>query len=193
MDFKKLLPLILSGVATFFAFLGIIMLIVCDGDVWGYMDKIFTFISIAGLLTFTILEFVNVSFNKYLYAIAFSGLAIAELLSGIRSLVDMGDGYSKYLYFTSFVSSLFNIFVMLLFLYGLYKKNTIISVFSLTYLASDLLVNGLSGFNQIISAMFGGTGMFKWGFSGFVNANALLLFYVVFAIVGLKYIKENQN
>ena len=35
MDFKKLLPLILSGVATFFAFLGIIMLIVCDGDVWG--------------------------------------------------------------------------------------------------------------------------------------------------------------
>ena len=94
MDFKKLLPLILSGVATFFAFLGIIMLIVCDGDVWGYMDKIFTFISIAGLLTFTILEFVNVSFNKYLYAIAFSGLAIAELLSGIRSLVDMGDGYS---------------------------------------------------------------------------------------------------
>ncbi len=193
MKTNKLVAVILSGVAAFFSLLAIFMLIPKDvsGNVWSYLDRVFVFLSVGCLLTFAILDFAGITFNKYLYAISLSGIAITFLIDAIQDIVDMTEPYSYgYYSFTDIFRNLFAIFVLVVFAYGIVKKNVAATVFSLTYLGAGFFFSGLNAFNGMFFSLFKEYLKFLPQFSSFLYYNGLFLFYLTLAFIAYRAHKD---
>ncbi len=193
MKTNKLVALILSAVATFFSFLAIFMLIPekVYSTAWSYVGIVLIFLSAAGLLTFTILDFVGVNFKKELYAISLSGFALFYLLTAIQQIVDMAQGYGyEYGYLTDLVEYLCCIFFLVVLCYGIKKKNVVATVFSLTFLGAHQFFDGLRAFNGMLFSLFKENLYFLPQFESFLFFNGTFLFFLAVAFIAYRAHKD---
>lgn len=193
-NIKKFIPAILGITATFFSFLSFIFIIVLDGDVWNYLNGIFSFIAIGGLLAIVVLDCLNIRFNKRIYFIPLGVIALAELFTGLEALIEIGSAYSsaRYAYFNSFIDSIITILVIALFVYSIYKSKHILTAISGTYLAAHLFATSIYAFFQMFFAIFADN-KFKYGINNFSTNLSLFLFYAIYFYLVYENHKSNNN
>lgn len=191
---KKFIPTILGITATFFSFLSFIFIIVLDGDVWNYLNGIFSFVAIGGLLAIVVLDCLNIKFNKRIYFIPLGVIALAELFTGLESLINIGSAYSgsRYAYFNGFIGSIITILVIALFVYSIYKSKYILTAISSTYLAAHLFVAVIYAFFQMFFALFAAN-KFKYGINNFSTNISLFLFYALYIYLVYENNKSKNN
>lgn len=192
---STLISLILGIVSVLFAFLTIIMYIVVEREAWDYVIEIFSLIAFGGLLALIILNMLNIKFNHLLFFIPLGVIAIVNLLSGIRSLIDIGDAYetSRYSYFTSFINSILFIGLLISMAYGLYKMGNkkVFFIIPVSYIIISNVFSFLYSFNQVIFSFFT-VAETKYALVSFFDIISIISFYVIYIIFFVKNNSENK-
>lgn len=192
---STLISLILGIVSVLFAFLTIIMYIVVEREAWDYVIEIFSLIAFGGLLALIILNMLNIKFNHLLFFIPLGVIALVNLLSGIRSLVDIGDAYetSRYSYFTSFINSILFIGLLISMAYGLYKMGNkkVFFIIPISYIIISNVFSFLYSFNQVIFSFFT-VAETKYALVSFFDLISVISFYVIYIIFFVKNNSENK-
>ena len=178
-----------------FAFLTIIMYIVVKREAWDYVIELFSLIALGGLLALIILNMLNIKFNHLLFFIPLGVVAIAYLLSGIRSLINIGDAYEtlRYSYFTSFINSILSIGLLISMVYGLYKMGNkkVFFIIPISYIIISNVFSFLYSFNQVIFSFFTVTKT-KYALVSFFDLISVISFYVIYIIFFVKNNSENK-
>lgn len=192
---STLISLILGIISVLFAFLTIIMYIVVEREAWDYVIEIFSLIAFGGLLALIILNMLNIKFNHLLFFIPLGVIAIVNLLSGIRSLIDIGDAYetSRYSYFTSFINSILFIGLLISMVYGLYKMGNkkVFFIIPVSYIIISNVFSFLYSFNQVIFSFFT-VAETKYALVSFFDLISVISFYVIYIIFFVKNNSENK-
>lgn len=192
---STMISLILGIVSVLFAFLTIIMYIVVEREAWDYVIEIFSLIAFGGLLALIILNMLNIKFNHLLFFIPLGVIALVNLLSGIRSLIDIGDAYetSRYSYFTSFIISILSIGLLISMAYGLYKMGNkkVFFIIPVSYIIISNVFSFLYSFNQVIFSFFT-VAETKYALVSFFDRISVILFYVIYIIFFVKNNSENK-
>ena len=192
---STLISLILGIVSVLFAFLTIIMYIVVERESWDYVIEIFSLIAFGGLLALIILNMLNIKFNHLLFFIPLGVIALVNLLSGIRSLIDIGDAYetSRYSYFTSFINSILFIGLLISMAYGLYKMGNkkVFFIIPVSYIIISNVFSFLYSFNQVIFSFFT-VAETKYALVSFFDLISVISFYVIYIIFFVKNNSENK-
>lgn len=192
---STLISLILGIISVLFAFLTIIMYIVVEREAWDYVIEIFSLIAFGGLLALIILNMLNIKFNHLLFFIPLGVIAIVNLLSGIRSLIDIGDAYetSRYSYFTSFINSILFIGLLISMAYGLYKMGNkkVFFIIPVSYIIISNVFSFLYSFNQVIFSFFT-VAETKYALVSFFDIISIISFYVIYIIFFVKNNSENK-
>lgn len=192
---STLISLILGIISVLFAFLTIIMYIVVKREAWDYVIELFSLIALGGLLALIILNMLNIKFNHLLFFIPLGGVAIAYLLSGIRSLINIGDAYEtlRYSYFTSFINSILSIGLLISMVYGLYKMGNkkVFFIIPISYIIISNVFSFLYSFNQVIFSFFTVTKT-KYALVSFFDLISVISFYVIYIIFFVKNNSENK-
>lgn len=192
---STLISLILGIVSVLFAFLTIIMYIVVEREAWDYVIEIFSLIAFGGLLALIILNMLNIKFNHLLFFIPLGVIVLVNLLSGIRSLIDIGDAYetSRYSYFTSFIISILSIGLLISMAYGLYKMGNkkVFFIIPVSYIIISNVFSFLYSFNQVIFSFFT-VAETKYALVSFFDRISVILFYVIYIIFFVKNNSENK-
>lgn len=192
---STLISLILGIVSVLFAFLTIIMYIVVEREAWDYVIEIFSLIAFGGLLALIILNMLNIKFNHLLFFIPLGVIALVNLLSGIKSLVDIGDAYetSRYSYFTSFINSILFIGLLISMAYGLYKigNKKVFFIIPVSYIIISNVFSFLYSFNQVIFSFFT-VAETKYALVSFFDIISVISFYVIYIIFFVKNNSENK-
>ncbi len=192
---STLISLILGIISVLFAFLTIIMYIVVEREAWDYVIEIFSLIAFGGLLALIILNMLNIKFNHLLFFIPLGVVAIAYLLSGIRSLINIGDAYetSRYSYFTSFINSILFIGLLISMAYGLYKMGNkkVFFIIPVSYIIISNVFSFLYSFNQVIFSFFT-VAETKYALVSFFDLISVISFYVIYIIFFVKNNSENK-
>ena len=192
---STMISLILGIVSVLFAFLTIIMYIVVEREAWDYVMEIFSLIAFGGLLALIILNMLNIKFNHLLFFIPLGVIALVNLLSGIRSLIDIGDAYetSRYSYFTSFIISILSIGLLISMAYGLYKMGNkkVFFIIPVSYIIISNVFSFLYSFNQVIFSFFT-VAETKYALVSFFDRISVILFYVIYIIFFVKNTSENK-
>lgn len=192
---STLISLILGIISVLFAFLTIIMYIVVEREAWDYVIEIFSLIAFGGLLALIILNMLNIKFNHLLFFIPLGVIAIVNLLSGIRSLIDIGDAYetSRYSYFTSFINSILFIGLLISMVYGLYKMGNkkVFFIIPVSYIIISNVFSFLYSFNQVIFSFFT-VAETKYALVSFFDIISVISFYVIYIIFFVKNNSENK-
>lgn len=192
---STLISLILGIVSVLFAFLTIIMYIVVEREAWDYVIEIFSLIAFGGLLALIILNMLNIKFNHLLFFIPLGVIALVNLLSGIKSLVDIGDAYetSRYSYFTSFINSILFIGLLISMAYGLYKMGNkkVFFIIPVSYIIISNVFSFLYSFNQVIFSFFT-VAETKYALVSFFDLISVISFYVIYIIFFVKNNSENK-
>ncbi len=192
---STLISLILGIVSVLFAFLTIIMYIVVEREAWDYVIEIFSLIAFGGLLALIILNMLNIKFNHLLFFIPLGVIALVNLLSGIRSLIDIGDAYetSRYSYFTSFINSILFIGLLISMAYGLYKMGNkkVFFIIPVSYIIISNVFSFLYSFNQVIFSFFT-VAETKYALVSFFDRISVISFYVIYIIFFVKNNSENK-
>lgn len=192
---STLISLILGIISVLFAFLTIIMYIVVKREAWDYVIELFSLIALGGLLALIILNILNIKFNHLLFFIPIGVVAIAYLLSGIRSLINIGDAYEtlRYSYFTSFINSILSIGLLISMVYGLYKMGNkkVFFIIPISYIIISNVFSFLYSFNQVIFSFFTVTKT-KYALVSFFDLISVISFYVIYIIFFVKNNSENK-
>ncbi len=192
---STMISLILGIVSVLFAFLTIIMYIVVEREAWDYVIEIFSLIAFGGLLALIILNMLNIKFNHLLFFIPLGVIVLVNLLSGIRSLIDIGDAYetSRYSYFTSFIISILSIGLLISMAYGLYKMGNkkVFFIIPVSYIIISNVFSFLYSFNQVIFSFFT-VAETKYALVSFFDRISVILFYVIYIIFFVKNNSENK-
>jgi len=192
---STLISLILGIISVLFAFLTIIMYIVVKREAWDYVIELFSLIALCGLLALIILNILNIKFNHLLFFIPLGVVAIAYLLSGIRSLINIGDAYEtlRYSYFTSFINSILSIGLLISMVYGLYKMGNkkVFFIIPISYIIISNVFSFLYSFNQVIFSFFTVTKT-KYALVSFFDLISVISFYVIYIIFFVKNNSENK-
>lgn len=192
---STLISLILGIISVLFAFLTIIMYIVVEREAWDYVIELFSLIAFGGLLALIILNMLNIKFNHLLFFIPLGVIAIVNLLSGIRSLIDIGDAYetSRYSYFTSFINSILFIGLLISMAYGLYKMGNkkVFFIIPVSYIIISNVFSFLYSFNQVIFSFFT-VAETKYALVSFFDIISVISFYVIYIIFFVKNNSENK-
>lgn len=192
---STMISLILGIVSVLFAFLTIIMYIVVEREAWDYVLEIFSLIAFGGLLALIILNMLNIKFNHLLFFIPLGVIALVNLLSGIKSLVDIGDAYetSRYSYFTSFINSILFIGLLISMAYGLYKMGNkkVFFIIPVSYIIISNVFSFLYSFNQVIFSFFT-VAETKYALVSFFDTISVISFYVIYIIFFVKNNSENK-
>ncbi|MBD8941509.1 MAG: hypothetical protein EGR71_03060 [Clostridiales bacterium] len=192
---STLISLILGIISVLFAFLTIIMYIVVEREAWDYVIEIFSLIAFGGLLALIILNMLNIKFNHLLFFIPLGVIALVNLLSGIRSLIDIGDAYetSRYSYFTSFINSILFIGLLISMAYGLYKMGNkkVFFIIPVSYIIISNVFSFLYSFNQVIFSFFT-VAETKYALVSFFDLISVISFYVIYIIFFVKNNSENK-
>lgn len=192
---STLISLILGIISVLFAFLTIIMYIVVKREAWDYVIELFSLIALGGLLALIILNMLNIKFNHLLFFIPLGVVAIAYLLSGIRSLINIGDAYEtlRYSYFTSFINSILSIGLLISMVYGLYKMGNkkVFFIIPISYIIISNVFSFLYFFNQVIFSFFTVTKT-KYALVSFFDLISVISFYVIYIIFFVKNNSENK-
>lgn len=192
---STLISLILGIISVLFAFLTIIMYIVVEREAWDYVIEIFSLIAFGGLLALIILNMLNIKFNHLLFFIPLGVIALVNLLSGIRSLIDIGDAYetSRYSYFTSFINSILFIGLLISMAYGLYKMGNkkVFFIIPVSYIIISNVFSFLYSFNQVIFSFFT-VAETKYALVSFFDRISVISFYVIYIIFFVKNNSENK-
>lgn len=192
---STLISLILGIISVLFAFLTIIMYIVVEREAWDYVIEIFSLIAFGGLLALIILNMLNIKFNHLLFFIPLGVIALVNLLSGIRSLIDIGDSYetSRYSYFTSFIISILSIGLLISMAYGLYKMGNkkVFFIIPVSYIIISNVFSFLYSFNQVIFSFFT-VAETKYALVSFFDRISVISFYVIYIIFFVKNNSENK-
>lgn len=192
---STMISLILGIVSVLFAFLTIIMYIVVEREAWDYVIEIFSLIAFGGLLALIILNMLNIKFNHLLFFIPLGVIALVNLLSGIRSLIDIGDAYeaSRYSYFTSFIISILSIGLLISMAYGLYKMGNkkVFFIIPVSYIIISNVFSFLYSFNQVIFSFFT-VAETKYALVSFFDRISVISFYVIYIIFFVKNNSENK-
>lgn len=192
---STLISLILGIISVLFAFLTIIMYIVVEREAWDYVIEIFSLIAFGGLLALIILNMLNIKFNHLLFFIPLGVISIVNLLSGIRSLIDIGDAYetSRYSYFTSFINSILFIGLLISMAYGLYKMGNkkVFFIIPVSYIIISNVFSFLYSFNQVIFSFFT-VAETKYALVSFFDIISVISFYVIYIIFFVKNNSENK-
>ena len=192
---STMISLILGIVSVLFAFLTIIMYIVVEREAWDYVMEIFSLIAFGGLLALIILTMLNIKFNHLLFFIPLGVIALVNLLSGIRSLIDIGDAYetSRYSYFTSFINSILFIGLLISMAYGLYKMGNkkVFFIIPVSYIIISNVFSLLYSFNQVIFSFFT-VAETKYALVSFFDRISVISFYVIYIIFFVKNNSENK-
>lgn len=192
---STMISLILGIVSVLFAFLTIIMYIVVEREAWDYVIEIFSLIAFGGLLALIILNMLNIKFNHLLFFIPLGVIVLVNLLSGIRSLIDIGDAYetSRYSYFTSFIISILSIGLLISMAYGLYKMGNkkVFFIIPVSYIIISNVFSFLYSFNQVIFSFFT-VAETKYALVSFFDRISVILFYVIYIIFFAKNNSENK-
>lgn len=192
---STLISLILGIISVLFAFLTIIMYIVVKREAWDYVIELFSLIALGGLLALIILNMLNIKFNHLLFFIPLGVVAIAYLLSGIRSLINIGDAYEtlRYSYFTSFINSILSIGLLISMVYGLYKMGNkkVFFIIPISYIIISNVFSFLYSFNQVIFSFFTVTKT-KYALVSFFDLISVISFYVIYIIIFVKNNSENK-
>ncbi len=192
---STMISLILGIVSVLFAFLTIIMYIVVEREAWDYVIEIFSLIAFGGLLALIILNMLNIKFNHLLFFIPLGVIALVNLLSGIKSLVDIGDAYetSRYSYFTSFINSILFIGLLISMAYGLYKMGNkkVFFIIPVSYIIISNVFSFLYSFNQVIFSFFT-VAETKYALVSFFDIISVISFYVIYIIFFVKNNSENK-
>lgn len=192
---STMISLILGIVSVLFAFLTIIMYIVVEREAWDYVIELFSLIALGGLLALIILNMLNIKFNHLLFFIPLGVVAIAYLLSGIRSLINIGDAYEtlRYSYFTSFINSILSIGLLISMVYGLYKMGNkkVFFIIPISYIIISNVFSFLYSFNQVIFSFFTVTKT-KYALVSFFDLISVISFYVIYIIFFVKNNSENK-
>ena len=192
---STLISLILGIISVLFAFLTIIMYIVVKREAWDYVIELFSLIALGGLLALIILNMLNIKYNHLLFFIPLGVVAIAYLLSGIRSLINIGDAYEtlRYSYFTSFINSILSIGLLISMVYGLYKMGNkkVFFIIPISYIIISNVFSFLYSFNQVIFSFFTVTKT-KYALVSFFDLISVISFYVIYIIFFVKNNSENK-
>lgn len=192
---STMISLILGIISVLFAFLTIIMYIVVEREAWDYVIEIFSLIAFGGLLALIILNMLNIKFNHLLFFIPLGVIALVNLLSGIRSLIDIGDAYetSRYSYFTSFIISILSIGLLISMAYGLYKMGNkkVFFIIPVSYIIISNVFSFLYSFNQVIFSFFT-VAETKYALVSFFDRISVISFYVIYIIFFVKNNSENK-
>lgn len=192
---STMISLILGIVSVLFAFLTIIMYIVVEREAWDYVIEIFSLIAFGGLLALIILNMLNIKFNHLLFFIPLGVIVLVNLLSGIRSLIDIGDAYetSRYSYFTSFIISILSIGLLISMAYGLYKMGNkkVFFIIPVSYIIISNVFSFLYSFNQVIFSFFT-VAETKYALVSFFDRISVISFYVIYIIFFVKNNSENK-
>ena len=192
---STMISLILGIVSVLFAVLTIIMYIVVEREAWDYVIEIFSLIAFGGLLALIILNMLNIKFNHLLFFIPLGVIVLVNLLSGIRSLIDIGDAYetSRYSYFTSFIISILSIGLLISMAYGLYKMGNkkVFFIIPVSYIIISNVFSFLYSFNQVIFSFFT-VAETKYALVSFFDRISVILFYVIYIIFFVKNNSENK-
>ena len=192
---STLISLILGIISVLFVFLTIIMYIVVKREAWDYVIELFSLIALGGLLALIILNMLNIKFNHLLFFIPLGVVAIAYLLSGIRSLINIGDAYEtlRYSYFTSFINSILSIGLLISMVYGLYKMGNkkVFFIIPISYIIISNVFSFLYSFNQVIFSFFTVTKT-KYALVSFFDLISVISFYVIYIIFFVKNNSENK-
>ncbi len=192
---STLISLILGIISVLFAFLTIIMYIVVKREAWDYVIELFSLIALGGLLALIILNILNIKFNHLFFFIPLGVVAIAYLLSGIRSLINIGDAYEtlRYSYFTSFINSILSIGLLISMVYGLYKMGNkkVFFIIPISYIIISNVFSFLYSFNQVIFSFFTVTKT-KYALVSFFDLISVISFYVIYIIFFVKNNSENK-
>lgn len=192
---STMISLILGIVSVLFAFLTIIMYIVVEREAWDYVIEAFSLIAFGGLLALIILNMLNIKFNHLLFFIPLGVIVLVNLLSGIRSLIDIGDAYetSRYSYFTSFIISILSIGLLISMAYGLYKMGNkkVFFIIPVSYIIISNVFSFLYSFNQVIFSFFT-VAETKYALVSFFDRISVILFYVIYIIFFVKNNSENK-
>ena len=192
---STLISLILGIISVLFAFLTIIMYIVVKREAWDYVIELFSLIALGGLLALIILNILNIKFNHLLFFIPLGVVAIAYLLSGIRSLINIGDAYEtlRYSYFTSFINSILSIGLLISMVYGLYKMGNkkVFFIIPISYIIISNVFSFLYSFNQVIFSFFTVTKT-KYALVSFFDLISVISFHVIYIIFFVKNNSENK-
>lgn len=192
---STLISLILGIISVLFAFLTIIMYIVVKREAWDYVIELFSLIALGGLLALIILNILNIKFNHLLFFIPLGVVAIAYLLSGIRSLINIGDAYEtlRYSYFTSFINSILSIGLLISMVYGLYKMGNkkVFFIIPVSYIIISNVFSFLYSFNQVIFSFFT-VAETKYALVSFFDLISVISFYVIYIIFFVKNNSENK-
>ncbi|MCI5603358.1 MAG: hypothetical protein SOV90_09040 [Lachnospiraceae bacterium] len=192
---STMISLILGIVSVLFAFLTIIMYIVVEREAWDYVIEIFSLIAFGGMLALIILNMLNIKFNHLLFFIPLGLIALVNLLSGIKSLVDIGDAYetSRYSYFTSFINSILFIGLLISMAYGLYKMGNkkVFFIIPVSYIIISNVFSFLYSFNQVIFSFFT-VAETKYALVSFFDIISVISFYVIYIIFFVKNNSENK-
>ena len=192
---STLISLILGIISVLFAFLTIIMYIVVKREAWDYVIELFSLIALGGLLALIILNMLNIKFNHLLFFIPLGVVAIAYLLSGIRSLINIGDANEtlRYSYFTSFINSILSIGLLISMVYGLYKMGNkkVFFIIPISYIIISNVFSFLYSFNQVIFSFFTVTKT-KYALVSFFDLISVISFYVIYIIFFVKNNSENK-
>ena len=192
---STMISLILGIVSVLFAFLTIIMYIVVEREAWDYVIEIFSLIAFGGLLALIIINMLNIKFNHLLFFIPLGVIALVNLLSGIKSLVDIGDAYetSRYSYFTSFINSILFIGLLISMAYGLYKMGNkkVFFIIPVSYIIISNIFSFLYSFNQVIFSFFT-VAETKYALVSFFDIISVISFYVIYIIFFVKNNSENK-
>lgn len=192
---STMISLILGIISVLFAFLTIIMFIVVEREAWDYVIEIFSLIAFGGLLALLILNMLNIKFNHLLFFIPLGVIALVNLLSGIRSLIDIGDAYetSRYSYFTSFIISILSIGLLISMAYGLYKMGNkkVFFIIPVSYIIISNVFSFLYSFNQVIFSFFT-VAETKYALVSFFDRISVISFYVIYIIFFVKNNSENK-
>ena len=192
---STMISLILGIISVLFAFLTIIMYIVVEREAWDYVIEIFSLIAFGGLLALIILNMLNIKFNHLLFFIPLGVIVLVNLLSGIRSLIDIGDAYetSRYSYFTSFIISILSIGLLISMAYGLYKMGNkkVFFIIPVSYIIISNVFSFLYSFNQVIFSFFT-VAETKYALVSFFDRISVISFYVIYIIFFVKNNSENK-
>lgn len=193
---KKIIPLILGMAAAFFSLLSIIMHIVVKADAWSYIGDVIFLLSTGGLLALIILDFINLKFSNLFYFIPLAGLTLCYLISGIHSLISIGDTYKdfRYSYFNSFISNLIYIVLIIFLAIGLYKVSTKSSFFVIpaAYLVISYAMSAFLIFNRLFFSFFTDAEA-KYPLSELFITLSYLLFMIIYVCFYRNIKKSSAN
>lgn len=163
--------------------------------IFSFTLEIFSLIAFGGLLALIILNMLNIKFNHLFFFIPLGVIALVNLLSGIKSLVDIGDAYetSRYSYFTSFINSILFIGLLISMAYGLYKMGNkkVFFIIPVSYIIISNVFSFLYSFNQVIFSFFT-IAETKYALVSFFDTISVISFYVIYIIFFVKNNSENK-